>query len=360
MSILYTHERNFGCRLNEFIYKGLKILILENERIRVSIIVDRGTDIFEFLYKPKDIDFMWRSFRGIRSLNFLPGNYLNEGNFSEFYYGGWQELFPNAGDSGTYKGVRLPLHGELYSASWEYQIEQNEPKEVVVKFYIRTYRSPYLVEKILKIKSKIPVLYINECITNESRETQDFMWGHHPAFGPPFLSENCIIDLPKCELINDKVNISPTTGRLAIGYKSKWPITKGRKNEDIDLSMIPSIKANSHDLAYIYGFKEGWYGITNRELKVGFGLRWDKDIFKYIWFWQVYGGAIAYPFYSTTYNIGLEPNSSYPPGIENAIKNKTSLKLEPKEKLKLEMIAVAFESGTGIKKIDENGNVYIR
>jgi len=87
------------------------------------------------------------------------------------------------------------------------------------------------------------------------------MWGHHPAFGPPFLSEDCIIDLPTCVVLNDEINLSPITGRLAIGYKSKWPITKGKKGEEIDLSLVPSVSVNSYDRACMYGFERGWYGI---------------------------------------------------------------------------------------------------
>jgi hypothetical protein len=53
--------RNSGCRYMEFLWNGYKCLFLENELIRVEILVDKGTDIVEFLYKPFDIDFMWRS-----------------------------------------------------------------------------------------------------------------------------------------------------------------------------------------------------------------------------------------------------------------------------------------------------------
>ncbi len=56
--ILYNHERNYGCRICEVIYKGLKTVFLENEKIRIGILADKGTDIFEFLYEPKEIDFM--------------------------------------------------------------------------------------------------------------------------------------------------------------------------------------------------------------------------------------------------------------------------------------------------------------
>lgn len=34
--------------------------------------------------------------------------------------------------------------------------------------------------------------------------------------------------------------------------------------------------------------------------------------------------------------------------------------MKPKEKLGLKMVAVAFESKNGIKRIDENGKVFVR
>ena len=55
--IFYTHERNFGCRLREYLYKGLRVVTLENELLRVSILADKGTDIFEFLYTPLDVGY---------------------------------------------------------------------------------------------------------------------------------------------------------------------------------------------------------------------------------------------------------------------------------------------------------------
>ena len=360
MNITYTHERNFGCRFFEVIYKGHRTIFLENEKIRVGILVDRGTDIFEFLYKPKDTDFMWRSYLGIKDAKFFPASGSEDGNILDFYQGGWQELFPNAGTAGMYKGAKFPFHGELYSCPWDYAVLEDNPEEVIIKFFTRTYRTYYLVEKILKIKTGQPILYIEETITNESREEQDFMWGHHPAFGPPFLSEDCIIDLPECSILTDEENISPDTGRLAVGHRSKWPMTLGRNGKEIDLSIVPSIEAGSHDMAYMYELKDGWYGITNRKQKVGFGLRWDKDIFKYLWYWQPFGGFNNYPFYSTTYNIGLEPQSSYPQGIENAIKSKTSLKIGPNEKISTKMQAVAYESENGINNINDDGSIVLK
>jgi len=62
--------RNHGCRItDELVYKGMRTIILENELIRVGILIDKGTDIFEFLYKPTDTDFLLRSPIGLSNRN---------------------------------------------------------------------------------------------------------------------------------------------------------------------------------------------------------------------------------------------------------------------------------------------------
>jgi len=60
--------------------------------------------------------------------------------------------------------------------------------------------------------------------------------------------------------------------------------------------------------------------------------------------WQVYGGHNDYPWYGRTYNIALEPFSSYPPaGVPNAIQNGSALILMPNQVIETELVAIAFE-----------------
>src|SRR6266446_4837180 len=95
----YTEQRNFQCRITEFMFRGLKCVTLENESIRVSIAADKGADIFEFLHKPTDTEMLFRAPLGLRSQGPLPPSvHLRDGAFLDFYEGGWQELFPCAGD----------------------------------------------------------------------------------------------------------------------------------------------------------------------------------------------------------------------------------------------------------------------
>lgn len=90
--MLYHHFGNYGCRLNiNYYYKNLKIAVLENEFLRVSVLIDKGTDIFKFLYKPKDMDFMWLPTRGINSpVKFVSAVSTSEGNFTKVWF--WRGL----------------------------------------------------------------------------------------------------------------------------------------------------------------------------------------------------------------------------------------------------------------------------
>jgi hypothetical protein len=98
--VSYYHNRNFGCRLNEIFFKGYRTLVLENEKIKVSILLDKGADIIEFLYKPLDVNFLWHSPLELNGNNKNPvARPLDGGSFFDIYEGGWQELFPSIPDS---------------------------------------------------------------------------------------------------------------------------------------------------------------------------------------------------------------------------------------------------------------------
>ena len=53
--------RNWGCRVNDRVtWNNMHAIILQNEFIQIVILLDKGAEIVQFLYKPKDIDFIWQ------------------------------------------------------------------------------------------------------------------------------------------------------------------------------------------------------------------------------------------------------------------------------------------------------------
>ncbi len=353
----YHHERNWGARVTEFEYRAYPMVAMENRFLRIVIAAGKGTDIVEFLYKPRDVDFLWRSYAGLRaSRDFIPTVANPSGSFIDFYAGGWQELFPNAGTHCVYKGAALGVHGEVCLLPWSYHIVRNDPDDVAVTFCVRTLRTPFYIEKTLSINDRDPVLTIDELIRNEADEPLDLMWGHHPALGWPFLDETCRLFLPRCR-VRTAVEYAASSSRLEKGQDTEWPLVKGRKGETIDLSRFVPPEARSSDMAYLYGLEDSWYAVVNGSRGVGFGLRWERDTFPYLWFWQLYRGGMGYPWYGMNYTSALEPVSSFPPTLSEAIKAKTQIVMSSGAEQRTRLLAVAFADRQDVGGIDPSGKI---
>ncbi len=353
---MYSYGRKEGCRISlDYTYKEMRIGYLENELLRVGVWLDKGADIFDFTFKPRDLDFMWQSPIEFRA-PFVSTSALPEGYFHDYFYGGWQEILPSAGWAeepymGTYQG----LHGEVSLLPFEAQIVENTPDRVAVRTWVRTYRSPLLLERTMALEANKAVLFIHEKLVNESAAEFAVMWGHHPTVGTPFLDEHCVVKTPakKVEVASFHVN-----GLWEPGGDYDFPMVPNRRTGKLqDITRVLPRDTRSVDVVFFKELTEGWYTITNEKTGVGLGMAWDASLFKYLWMWQVYGGHNDYPWYGRTYNCALEPFTSYPPGgVMNAIKNGSALFMQPNEVIETDLVAVAYEGKAG-KRVRLDGSI---
>jgi len=353
---MYTYGRKTGCRISmDYIYRGMRVAFLENEAVRVGILLDKGADIFEFTYKPLDLDFMWQSPIELRK-PFVATSALPEGAFHDYFYGGWQEVLPSAGwASEPYLGTFQGLHGEVSLLPFEANIIENEPERVSLQTWVRTYRSPLKLERTISLKRDKAALFIEERLINESEGEFAIMWGHHPAFGSPFLDENCVVRAPANKV---EVLAFHPQGLWEPGGDYEFPMVPNRRTGKLqDITHVLPKSTRSVDVVFFKDLSEGCYTITNEKLEVGIGMAWDIRLFKYLWMWQVYGGHDDYPWYGRTYNCALEPFTSYPPaGIQNALKNGSALIMKPNQVIETELVAVAYQKSTP-KRVNPNGSV---
>jgi hypothetical protein len=350
--------RHFGARLHDYVMLGYRTIALENELLRVEVLADKGSDIVGFLHKPSDTDFLWRREPGLRPAGqgYQPRG-VGEAVFVDGYEGGWQECLPNGGEPVVYKGAELPFHGELLGIPWEVEILEDRPELVSVRFAARTMRTPFRIEKTLTLRSGRASLEIEERVSNLANEPMQLMWGHHPAFGPPFIDSSCRINLPPCTASTDRAGEWPG-GYIEFPATFDWPMAPLRDGGARDISAIPGANAGTADWVRMSGFEEGWYGITNGRREVGFGLRWDATLFKHLWFWHVWGGMPGYPWYGLNYCCALEPWTSWPDGgLLRAIENGSALEIGARDSIETRLVAVAF-AGTGpVHHITEDGEV---
>lgn len=353
---MYTHGRKTGCRVSlDYTYKGLRVAFLENAVLRVGILLDKGADIFEFTYKPRDLDFLWQSPIPMRP-PFVVTSALPEGAFHDYYYGGWQEVLPSAGwAKDPYLGTFQGLHGEISLLPFEAQVEEDTADRASLRVRTRCYRSPLTLERLMTLQRDRPALLITERLANDAPVEFAVMWGHHPAVGAPFVDESCVVQTPARTV---RVLAYHPNGLWEPGDAYMFPMVKNRRTGALqDITRVLPPDTRSVDVISFWGLAEGWYGLTNRRTRVGFGMAWDKTLFQCLWMWQVYGGHTDYPWYGRTYNCALEPFTSWPPaGVANAVQNGTALILKPHQHVETSLAAVAYE-GEGISRVVPSGSV---
>ena len=355
----YQAERTYGCRVSEaWAFRDLKVLVLENEKLRVSVLTDKGADIFEFVHKSSDTNFMWRTPWGVRDpRRYLPSTGWPVGLWHDMYEGGWQTVAPTGGYPINYKGGDIGQHNESALMPWDVTVLEDHPERVSAKFHVRTARTPYFIEKTLTLDSGSSVLTVEEAVTNEAEEPTECVWGQHIALGEPFLNPNCRLDLPGARVYN--LGDGSTVGRrLADTESGVWPSTPGGGGDPVDLRTFPARSDRVQDLAVFHDLAGGWFSVTDVIRGVGLGFSFPQEIFRYIWYWQVFGGSSGYPMYRRTYNVGLEPFSSLPSGVPwPGSEERTSLLLAPGERRVAVIRAVAYENNTGVEQISRDGNV---
>ncbi|NND06444.1 MAG: DUF4432 family protein [Saprospiraceae bacterium] len=328
---------------DEWTLNNMRVVWMENDLIKVGILVGRGSDIFEFRFKPVDVNLLLR----------LPTDIINpqqivsqirstENQMEDYYYGGWQEALPNSAPF-TYRGAQLGQHGEVWMIPWKYSIVERGPEQVSVKMWAQPLRVPLLIEKTLSIDQNSSALMISEKLTNVSRTDLDIMWGHHIAFGLPFLAEGAEINSNATSFLAEPS--MPAHRRFLAGQTFDWPQVKDIDGQPDDASMIPPREDQPYsDLAYLSGFeKDAYYTIRNRANNVGFAVKWDPGIFKYLWYWQERYATQDAPWWGSAYAVGLEPwTTRYRTNAEQAVRNGEFLKIAAGQSIETALTAVAY------------------
>lgn len=334
------HEME-GCSLqNEWSLNNMPVVFLENKWIKIGILMGRGSDIFEFTHKKENINLLLKLDKPIHN----PREYISQrrdtlNQFEDYYYGGWQEILPNSQPL-NYRGASLGQHGEVWLNSWQYSILKNTNEEVSVKCWYRPLRIPLYVEKILTIKFDEPTLFIEEVLTNEASTTVSYMWGHHIAFGLPFLTHGAIVSTNARSFEAEPA--MPAKRRFKSGETYDWPMVMDLNNQQTDAQIVPKAGDFPYsELAYLSDFEENaFYTLSDADKKITFRLDWERDNFPYIWFWQERYGILDAPWWGKAYSIALEPwTNKWSANPEKDIEMGLWPSLEPQESRKTSLKA---------------------
>lgn len=293
------------CEIIEHKIGTFRAITLTDGESSITILPEKGADIISLRDEKSETEFLWSSPQGLRTDT--PSK-----SFIDNYEGGWQECFPTGGPGVNYRGAQLGQHGEIHALAWKVIDSHEDANEVSITLEVQTIKTPFTLRKKITLRQRVTAIEIEEWVTNDSNEDLPILWGNHPALGGNFLDKNCKIDALADRVYSYTLPENAQTGQFDQNIEGSWPHLTNKRGESIDVSEVPGPEAQTADMLFIDGFREGWISVTNRERKVGLAILFDPEVFKTVWFWQMYGGGTGYPWFGRAYTMALEPFTGIP------------------------------------------------
>ena len=317
----------------------MRTLVLENDFLRVSVLLDKGSDIFEVLHKDSNIDLMWHSPKGYRNPAQTPQSISTaDGAFYDSYGGGWNDVFPNYGfASSARNGAQYGLHGESSILPWDCQLSNDFVGGLLA---LDCVRYPLEARKTIEISDDQSEFKISEELTNVGEENVKFSWAQHIAFGEPFVSGDLEIEIQGIKGITHDYDMPHA--RVIRNKEFDWPFAPGLDGKPVDLRKIPRRSERVQEDLAIRKLKERKYSLYNSAYDLGATIEWN-EAFPFLWYWLNWG-TLGYPWYGRARTLALEPCSSIEGGgLADQIGAGDVISLEPLGSMKAEIKMSIFQ-----------------
>lgn len=356
---IHTH----GCRVSdEWLLRGLRTLVLENESIRVTVLLDRGAEIVELRHKPTDLDPLLRLPIPIHDPARATGSIAGTvGTFMDTYLGGWQEIAPSGGPTNTHRGAAYGQHGEVSLLPWDATVLEDTPQRVHVRCSVRGIRTPIRIVRDMIINRGSATLQLEETFTNEAGEPIDIMWGHHIAYGLPFLSHGAQIH-SNARSISANDAPAGTPNRITHnGATGTWPHIADPDGIPFDSSIVPAAAvAHGSDVLYWGDFPDptAWYTLYSAQHRLGVAVAWDATVFRHVWQWHEFSRTGGFPWWGRTHAFALEPWCGHPTtGLADVVSRGNHRVLAAGERLSTFLTVTLYTEAATPRGVDRSGTV---
>jgi hypothetical protein len=282
---------------------SLPAVRLESELVSLSILAEPGAKIYDLVWKPTGRQVLWQNPR------IPPQPYPIDSNFDNYWCGGWDEGFPTC-DACEHNGESYPNLGELRSIRWTLNKLETRGEEAAAELFAFGPITPVrAVKRVAVCGASVSVRYE---LTNIGPLPFDFIWGSHPALA---VTDRTVLHIP-AETGIVQLSSSPLLG--APGQQYRWPMLG-----TTDMTRVQSVSAGVFCGHYATGLRAGGYSVEFRGEDLGLAVRFDREQCPWLWLWLVYGGWRGY------HHVIIEPWTSCPVNLSDAVRENTALRLQP-------------------------------
>lgn len=300
---------------------SLRSVQLESESMSASILPEVGAKIYDLIWKASGRNILWHNPR------IEPQRFPIDANFDNYWCGGWDEGFPTC-DACEHQGESYPNLGELRSIAWKVESVTENANEAVAEFSAFGPISPVRAIKTVALSGA--TVKVRYQVTNLGPLPLDFIWGSHPALA---VTAETVLHIP-AETGVVGLSSHPSVG--SVGETYDWPFLKTASGVT-DMSRVQGIEAGISCGHYATRLRAGWYAVEFRDLDFGVIFRFPLDLCAQLWMWLVYGGWRGY------HHVIVEPWTSYPVNLAEAVRHNTHRRLEREETFVAEVSATMHE-----------------
>jgi galactose mutarotase-like enzyme len=317
---------------------GLEAVSLENSAIRVTVLPELGAKVVELIDRKANRDVFWHNPRT------PPRRAPYGAHFDDWWCGGWDEIFPT-GDRAHLHGELLPYMGEMWSVPWTATVEADSDEVALITVGHAT-MAPARLERRLVVRGDEPVVRASYRIVNLDVRPLPFIWGIHPVFAVGFGHR---IDHPGRTML---VGVSSDPSIGTVGQTYEWPrlpdpsAPGGWRDTRIVRPRTDAVFGGHWAL----DLPDGWLALTDTEARRGVAIVFPTDVFRHAWLWQVYGGWRGH------HHVALEPWTSHPMQLEEAIEAGRARTVEPGDAFEAQVAFVLYDGLDRVTAVERSGD----
>jgi hypothetical protein len=289
------------------VVSGFEVFVLENSKVRLSIIPSLGGRVWELLDRVRGRQWIWHREEVPLAVS------ASGASYDDVWAGGWEELFPN--DAPTdFEGRVLPDHGEWWTTPWAVA-EASDGVEAVIRLVADTRIRKASCIKEYRLGGDADTIHVSYRIESREPNAFHFLFKQHLAIA---ITPSCELALP-----GGRVSaVDPDFGTMLRGSAPfNWPPARTADLDDVDLRQVPPPGAE-REFVYVTELPESWCGVDDVTLGASIRMHFDRRLMPFVWLFLSYGG------WRNCYTAVLEPCTNMPKDLPEAVRTGQSARLE--------------------------------
>lgn len=302
--------------LRRIAWRGFDAWRLESGRVSLIVIPAAGAKIVSLLDKKAGFEWLVTPEQSNPFQAFAYGTEYNPNQC-----GGWDEMFPTIlacpyPAPGSWHGIPLPDHGELWALPW-----QDSSGDGAIRLQVDGKALPYRVARSLSLPSAHEVLFEYE-LTNLGAETLAYLWSAHPQFA---CEPGATILLPPD--VTEVINVLPLEWGPEwgpAGTRNPWPEKQLGSGVRARQDLVASPARGGGRKFYLPPESPiSWAGLRQPVAGCELRLDWDAAALPYcgVWIDEGYLNKIA--------DVAIEPTTAYYDNLATGWANQRLAMLAP-------------------------------